>query len=217
MKGAGNLQLTVSCRPHCRTHTMKLKKNLAAAALAVAMVASLATPVFAIEGTSTNSPTGKTELEYNVTEGFTWTIPSKVTFSEAQGSTGAVTASGSELVGDASEKTVTVTKNVIAEGKTLKISVKGEGTGGAFVIKNGTAGTTVLTYTVGKADPVESGEPASYEDVAAEGEILTVSAGTLTGAKVLQFKLNTKANGSDNSAIVAGKYTGNAIFTATVE
>ena len=192
---------------------MKLKKNLAAAVLAAAMVASLTTPVFAADN---EDGTKSTLLTYNVAQEYLWSIPSDVTFSEEQNASGATgTIEGTYEKAD--ENAVVVTKNVIGIGKTLKITVEGDGENNAFTIKTSGANAKVLNYaiTLKKAD-----DELQYGELGTDKVVLSIPAGTNSGEQILKFTLTTKAtdnNNTTNPAVIAGNYTGNAVFTATVE
>lgn len=204
MKGAGNLQLTVSCRPHCRTHTMKLKKNLAAAALAVAMVASLATPVFAIDGSDTDTPTtGTTNVKYDVSVSYEWSIPSEIDFTNAANST--VTTSGSS----GNTQNVLVTKNVIPVGQSLVIKVSSDQyeSNSYYIKATKGASTQKLNYSIKKS--------ADGEALENNAEVLKVESGKDKDSQPLVFTL-TKASGN-NISEKAGNYTDTLTFTASIE
>ena len=195
---------------------MKLKKNLAAAALATAMVASLATPVFAADENKvtdlTQNATKSTTVTYNVTGGYTWTVPAKVDFGKDMGINNssvvgkAQTAEGNQ-VADGTTK-VTVDDNIIPDGQKLQINVKAAANyyvDGSYVIKNG---GTSLNYTIKK-----NGESAALGD---DAEVLTVVAGTKAGEQKLDFTLTTKQDSTEKASEVAGAYTGNLVFTASI-
>lgn len=94
---------------------------------------------------------------------------------------------------------VEVTKNIIPEGKMLKITVAGSGTDNAFTIDNGN--TEKLEYDVNNGKDLTIGET-----------VLTVNAGTNAASKNMKFTLHT--TGKD--AEVAGTYSGNVKYTASI-
>ena len=162
-----------------------MKTKALTIALAAMMAAPTVTPILAEDDTKT------TDVRYSVTAGYEWIIHSKVEFGKDSG------------VGQSVEKTdniVKVTKNVIPDGKVLSISVAGSGDQGAFVIKNG---NTTLTYAV------LDGE----NNIEANNVVLTVAAGTNTGAKNLTYRLTT----GTGTAEVAGDYSGSVTYTAVVK
>lgn len=187
---------------------MKLKKNLAAAVLATAMVASLAAPAFAADGeTATKIESGKTTVKYEVEESYQWTVPAVIDFGTNAG-VGKSDVVGKAKNNEGAEVTdgnkVSVTKNVIAEGKKLRITAKGSGAGNAFTVQNGEAGKQILSYTITRN--------SDSQQVAVEGKVLDVASGTDKGSETLIFKLTTKSEGSE----VAGKYEGTVTYTAAV-
>ena len=177
----------------------KCSKKVLAATVAAAMIATMgASTVFAAEsGTTTvtntsDNSTLNTNVKYAVTAGYEWTIHSAIDFGSNAGINKTV---------EKSKNTVSVSKNIIPDGKTLKITVAGSGDEGAFTIANG---NTKLDYTV-KADE-------SSNDITTGGEVLSVPAGINTGSKDLTFTLTT----STGTAEVAGAYTGIVTYTASV-
>lgn len=155
----------------------KLMGGVAAAAMVVAMVPGMA---FAADQTDTKS----TDVKYEVAQGYEWTIHSEVDFTN--GAT-------------VSDQTVSVTKNVIPNGKQLQIAVKGSGDSSAFSIKS-TEGA-VLNYAVKNGS----------SDVSPNGTVLTVAAGTSAGSVPLTFVL------TKDSVEKAGNYTGTVTYTASIE
>lgn len=184
----------------------KCPKTLLAAGLAVAMVAPMvSTSALAATTGNTTTPTtyDNTIVKYEVTEEYTWSIHSEIDF----GKDNKVT--GNDIVKD-NNNTVSVSKNVIPDGKKLQITVKGNGGGEttdgsdtSFVIANG---DTKLNYTVkaGNTDITTNVTP-----------VLEVAAGTNTGSANMTFTLSTK-NTTENAAEVAGSYVGKVIYTATI-
>lgn len=160
-----------------------------------------------ISGTSANNTTGTTTVKYAVTEGYTWSVPSEIDFSK-DGGAESKTVNGTATNNE--ESKVSVSKNVITEGKKLKITAKGSGSNGAFTIKNitdaqnSTYGSEELTYTI------KVGE--SQTALVADGEVLTVAAGTNTANAALAFTLTT----TNKSAEVAGNYSGTVTYTASI-
>ena len=201
--------------------TKKAAALLLAASLAVSVCA---TPVFAAgtppvqNGTHVQDTTGENitapangkkacmQLKYNVTEGYTWSIPADIDFGKDNGTR------GSQAI--YFDGTVSVKDCVLKNGYTLKISVAGNdgqygmGTNHEFMIK--TAEGAELGYSVkpkaksGYADP--SLTPGS--------DVLSIAAGEAKKEEKLQFGLDTEIDDDANAAEVAGEYIGYAIFTA---
>lgn len=132
-----------------------------------------------------------TTVKYEVTQGYEWTIHSDIDFGKDKGVNQKVALDSN---------TVSVTKNIIPDGKKLQITVKGSGNQNAFAIANG---NTSLNYTVAKG---------AGTDIATGGTVLELAAGTNTGAQALTFTLNT----GDSAAEVAGAYTGTVTYTAAI-
>lgn len=192
---------------------MKKMNKLTAAVLAAAMLGSMAMPVFAADDNDYNAATDTTSAEktrsttvvYAVTASYEWTIHSEVDL-------GTTSTSKNDLE-------VKVTKNVIPEGKVLKITVAGQGTNGAFEIKNqvpdggGTKdGKITRTYTV-KSDEGESGKTSNKTNVEAKGTVMVVPSATNEKTAKLDFEL------VDNTATVtatAGSYKGTVTYTADI-
>jgi len=84
---------------------------------------------------------------------------------------------------------VQVTENIIPEGKKLNIKVAGSGEAGAFTITNG-----------------------GSEDIAVNGDVLNVNAGTNTGETTMKFTLDT----TTKAAEVAGQYNGTLTYTTSI-
>ena len=125
--------------PHCQIIIMKCPKTLLAAAVAATMGATAWGAD--VSGTSAQDTSASTDVKYGVTEGYTWSIHSEIDFGKDAG----VNQTVSKPETNGSSNTVSVTKNVIPDGKKLNISVKGSGTNGEFEIANG---NTKLTYTI---------------------------------------------------------------------
>lgn len=173
---------------------MKCRKGLVAGVVAVCMMGAMGVNAFAadINGTSAQDTTASTTVKYEVTEGYTWSIHSEIDFGKNAGA-------NSKTV-EKTGNTVSVSKNIIPDGKTLKITVKGSGENGEYQIKNG---NTILNYTI-KTDSTE---------IATGGNVLSVAAGTNADSKALTFTLTT----GKGTAEVAGNYTGTVTYTASIE
>lgn len=195
--------------------TKKAAALLLAASLAVSVCA---TPVFAANkneasatGDDVTTPgkttTASTDVEYVVEASYEWSVPSKITFR----------ADTAEVVADSevgNTQKVKVTKNIIPNGKKLKITVDSQTTkevrGRArFAIK--TSDDAYLVYAIKKG--------AGYtEEIPVNGEVMKVESGKKTADTPLKFFLTKDtANGADeNVSEKAGTYTGVAVFTAQV-
>ena len=173
----------------------KMMKKCSSKVLAMAMVVAMMVPgmnVFAADtanGTSAADTNCATTVKYTVTEGYTWQVPATITFEKDAGASKTRTQNGD----------VKVTKNVIGEGKTLKISIASDED---FLIKTGT--NTTLSYTVKKT--------AESEALGEGGEVLSVSAGTYEGTQNLIYTLST----TTGTAEVAGDYEGTLNYVASI-
>ena len=167
---------------------MNKNKFLAMSAAAVMVASAGAMPVMA-EGSDPSSKSA--DVKYNVTECYEWNIHPEIDFGENAGI--------NQTVSKAANK-VAVTENVLHEGAKLHITVRGSGTDGAFSITNGK--TEVLSYAINNG----------AEDLAIDGTVLDVPAGTNVGDKDLEFKLST----TTKAAEVAGSYTGTVSYTAAI-
>ncbi len=167
---------------------MNLKQKVLSGVVALSMVTPLTT-VAALAEDDTKSA----NLNYQVTEGYTWSIHSDVDFGKDAGTNQTVVGTMKET------NTVAVTKNIIGDGKKLNITVAGSGTTGAFTIANG---NTVLAYDVAAGgDAVQTGET-----------VLDVAAGTNKASKEMSFTLHT----TTDEAEVAGSYAGTVTYTAAI-
>lgn len=175
---------------------MKYTKTLLAAAVAVSMVAPMvATTAHAaddVNGTSAEPTTASAHVTYNVTEGYTWNIHSDINFDKDAGAKGKTVVKQNNVV--------SVTKNVIKEGKKLHITAKGSGEKDAFTINNG--GSEVLNYTVTNGGTT----------IEPNGLVMDVVAGTDKDNKDLTFTLTT----TNKAAEVAGEYSGTVTYTASI-
>lgn len=216
--------------------TKKAAALLLAASLAVSMCA---TPVFADydmgkqDGSQTTGDAGlTTHVYYEVTEGYTWSVPSTIDFGKDAGvnqrptvKAGFDTESGTKASENnnwqGTAPTVKVTKNTIKPGKSLKIKLAGkdEALNGFVVYTTNNHGLEFgVKTTKEKKDGVET---AAYQgiDVDPHGsQIFELNAGVDTGAVELEFELNTAKDVSNGGAIrtaeFAGEYTGLVKFTA---
>lgn len=132
-----------------------------------------------------------TNVKYQVSQGYEWTIHSDIDFGSDKGVNKSV---------ELTNNSISVTKNIIPDGTKLQITVNGSGTDNAFTISNG---DTDLDYTVAK-----TGETA----ISSGDTVLELEAGTNTGAQSLTFTLNT----GSAEAEVAGTYTGEVTYTAAI-
>lgn len=210
--------------------TKKAAALLLAASLAVSVCAM---PVFAEDVTTppnmgkqdgSNEP-AKTSLTtnvlYEVTEGYTWSVPATIDFgSNAGGSSqtrivDANLETGNGVAASATKGTapkVMVTKNVIGTGKNLKINLKATG---GFKVKN--KQNTELSYEVKTtAEKIDGNATTSYTEKNVDAtngtDILTLAAGKNTGEVDLEFTLTT----TNDTAETAGKYTGTVTFTSSI-
>ncbi len=132
-----------------------------------------------------------TNVYYNVDQTYTWSVHSDIDFGKDAGA-GTTVESDSNVV--------RVTENVITEGSHLYISIKGSGTDRTFTIseRNGTN----LDYDVyNGTTKVATGE-----------NILNIEAGNNADSAELRFVLHTQ----DDTAEIAGDYSGTVTYTATI-
>lgn len=201
---------------------MRLTKKAAALLVAATMIASVGvTPVFAVDANKnsdaniqndtganvtayTTAQSGYTKLTYEVTSGYTWSIPADITFTKDSGVNKDV-----DVTATTDQKTSVVVKDCkLPKDYTLKVTVKGDGTtksdgtstSDAFSIKSDEG--QVLDYKITKGSETSA--------LLVNGEVLSVPAGTATETATLKFTLST----AKTTAEVAGTYTGYAIFTA---
>lgn len=203
---------------------MKLTKKAAALLLAASLAVSVcATPVFAENttppinnGQHVQDATGEnvdtvttqkqacTQLKYNVTEGYTWSIPADINFG---GDNGVTNANKTE------RGKVTVNNCKIKDTYTLKITIAGNGgrygmgTSSEFMVK--TAEGAELPYEVN----VKKNGAATATPVMTGSEVLELAAGNNHAESELTFTLKTQTTDTD-AAEKAGEYIGYAIFTA---
>lgn len=192
---------------------MRLTKKAAALLVAAAMVMSMGTTVFAGDDDGensttddktqnvtsfTNPATNTTNLTYTVSDGYTWTVPKDITFTNTKGNT-------DDVVVD--QQKVTVNNCVIPYNNVLTITVAGDGTSNAFTIKDEKAAASTLNYEIKLKDATSALE--------VNGTVLTVEAGTKSGEKEMSFTLKTK-NADETKSEIAGTYKGTATFTAKV-
>ena len=228
-KESADPKLAVSCGPHCRNTIMKLTKNAAALLLAASLAVSVcATPVFAdtppvtngttVQSTGENitAPTEEkqacTKLSYQVTAGYTWSIPADIDFGKDSGVNKDVVPTGTP------KTTVMVSDCKINNGKTLHIDMKGNGGGdkkitsgnGEFKIASDENETLVYEVKAGDSETEINTTVNSGDDV------LKLEAGKEKITKYLSFTLKT-VRSAENVSEKAGSYYGYAIFTAQLK
>lgn len=171
---------------------MKKYMNRAAA------IATAAAMVFSASGMNVlaadNKTTDTTTVKYSVEESYTWSVPSEIEFTSTSDTVIANADSGNT-------QKVKVTKNVIAENKKLQIKAAGSGTSGAFTIQTNEA-VRILPYSIKVGNAVDN--------LAVNGVVLEVNAGTNTGVADLTFTL------TKDSVEQAGDYNGTVTYTAVV-
>ena len=167
-----------------------MMKKYTGKVLAATMAVSMMIPMAGTSVLAAEPDTKQTQVKYEVTQGYEWTIHSDIDFGNDKGVNTTVKKDNN---------IVAVNKNIIPDGKTLKITVKGSGTAGAYEIKNG---NTTLNYTI------KDGE----SEIATGGDVMNVGAGTNSDSKDLTFVLTT----GNGTAEVAGNYTGTVTYTASI-
>lgn len=200
--------------------TKKAASLLLAASLAVSVCAM---PVFAtdtsLSGSKTAGPS-TTQVKYEVTEAYEWTVPALIDFGENAGpgakrvvnttleKNGANTPSTGT---NGTAPKVIVTKNVITDGKSLKITLAPATPSTDFTVKN--EQNVELTYAVTLTKTkigtdIKDNLTTPIEKTGTQ--ILEVKAGTNTAEAELKFELSTTSDTSEK----AGSYTGTVQFTA---
>lgn len=220
---------------------MKLTKKAAALLLAASLAVSVcATPVFAADPNMGSNPvnsnnaiagitTGDTQIRYKVTESYMWSVPATIDFgvNAGENNTSTVNATldkdkpGTKADNDGTGKwkgtapKVTVTKNVIGDGKKLQIVFDPtylDQTNGEFYVAT-SGGAVKLYYTVTKPAPGGTGEKLTKTNTV----VLSVPSGTNTAEQELVFKLETAANNAArNAAEKAGSYEGHVVFSSKI-
>lgn len=147
------------------------------------------------------SDTKGTGIAYTVTETYAWTVHSLVDFGDNKGSNTHSTVS--------KENAVVVTKNVIRNGYTLKISLSDDNS-----FKVSTEQGNTLDYRVYNRQLENDIIPTSAVPLGIGDTVLTVPAGVNSARSPLTFDLTT-AFGT-NAAEVAGDYVGVIRYKAEV-
>lgn len=142
-----------------------------------------------------------TGIAYTVTETYSWTVHSLVDFGDNKGSNTHSTVS--------KENAVVVTKNVIRNGYTLKISLSDDNS-----FKVSTEQGNTLDYRVYNKQWENDIIPTSAVPLGIGDTVLTVPAGVNSAKFPLTFDLTT-AFGT-NAAEVAGDYVGVIRYKAEV-
>lgn len=163
---------------------MKIRNKIAACSMIAMLVASLAMPVFA--DTLTGTGTSGINVQYDVTPGFTWSIPSNT----------------ADITNGEVERTVTVNSVIIPASNHLDIKVSSTNASETAwkLVNTSDSNTTTnyIEYTITKGtDTIQSG-----------GTIFSVASGELTGTATL--KINTTSAAKN----YAGTYTDTLTFTA---
>lgn len=167
---------------------MKCRKGLVAGVVAVCMMGAMGVNAFA--ESTTNTTSGETSVKYDVSEAYTWVVPSEIDFTNAKDAT--VTTSGTS----GNTQNVQVTKNVIENGKKLHIILDTTNTF-KIISKEGAE----LSYTIKK----------DGNNLTAGSTVLDVEAGTATGSATLTFVL------TKDTVEKAGNYTGTVAYSSSIE
>lgn len=169
-----------------------MMKKYACKVLAAAMAVSMMVPgVNALAATTASGNKADTNVKYDVTESYTWSVPTTIDFTNASDAT--VTTNESDTVA----QNVKVTKNIIANNKKLHIILDNSNT---FKISSTEGATLDYTVKVGNNDTALN----------AGGTVLDVNAGTNEGSATLKFELKK------DSVEKAGNYTGTLSYVSSV-
>ena len=189
--------------PHTNKYVLPLPnrgmmKKYAKRVLAAAMAVSMVMPMTGISAMAATTTSGETMVSYEVKESYTWSVPTKITFTSDLETVKAEAESGET-------QKVKVTENVIAAGHKLQITATGSGDAKAFTIKESENNNT-LSYTikVGDADT----------ELTSGGVVLEVEAGTNAKSVPLTFTLEKKVSGQTSEK--AGNYEGTVSYTSEV-
>ena len=183
----------------CREKIMM--KKYACKVLAAAMAVSMMVPgVNVLAATTTNSGSetdtqAETKVKYSVSTSYEWSVPTEIEFTKDSGTIEANADSGNT-------QKVKVTKNVIPNGQKLHIVAEGDGTEGAFQIKE-TAHNNVLPFNITVGDE-------STVLVAKTGTVLDVEAGINAKSVKLTFKLQKE------NVEKTGEYSGKVTYTSSI-
>ncbi len=161
-----------------------MKKALSLA-LALVFAFALAIPAFA-ENTNMSGNSQNVTATYTVSEAYTVSIPSGITFDADK----------------SAQETVSVSGALINSGKKVQVKLAAADEDDAFELEyiENSAVVEALTYTV------KVGETS----VAATGtEVLSVAAGTATGSAIIDFAITEDAN-------YQGTYTDSLTFSVAV-
>lgn len=169
-----------------------MMKKYAGKVLAAAMAVSMVMPGVNVLAADANTTSGTTQVKYDVTQAYTWVVPTQIDFTNAKDAT--VTTSGTS----GNTQNVQVTNNVIPNGKKLHITI--EKTTNSFSVIS-TEGAK-LSYTV------KVGE--NNTALAAGGTVLDVNAGTNKGSATLKFEL------TKDSVEKAGNYTDTITYKSEI-
>lgn len=168
-----------------------MKKNYAGKAAAVTMAAAMM--VSMMGATAFAADTKDTTVKYSVKEGYEWSIPTEIEFTD---SVDTVTTDGTS----GKTQNVYVSKNVINNGKMLQIDLNNP----TFTITTTEAqGSAELTYTVHH-------EGYNVDLSATNTLVLQQNAGSQGGQAQLKFTLNK------DTVEKAGDYTGTLSFIASI-
>lgn len=168
-----------------------VNKVLAVATAVTMVVPMVGMNVFAEDA---NTKTGQTNVEYTVQESYTWSVPTKITFTSNNTK---ITTSGTT----GATQDVQVTKNIIPNNKKLVISVTNQD------YKIQTTDGASLNYKVSV-----KGTGDQYNELTStKKDVLSVDAGTNTGSATLKFEL------TKDPVEKAGTYTGIVSYTSKLE
>ena len=154
-------------------------------------------------GIAADPDTKTTTVEYAVDSAYTWAIHDGIDFGSNLG-VGHNDATSSQTAQiDSADNGVTVSQNIIDDGKKLQITVIGANmSSDQYRVVNG---STYLNYAISKNSDMSS-------PLGANAVVLEVAAGTNTGNQALYFRLNT----GSAAAEVAGSYLDTLTYTAAI-
>ena len=149
-----------------------------------------------VSGTSASDTTCQTTVKYSVGEGYTWQVPTEVTFTA-----NALTQTS------AADNGVKITKNVIKSGQKLSIKLTADQKFTISANAKDQADAT-LGYEIYK------GTTETEPKLSAGDEVLSAKAGINEASTAMTYKLTTVTESGKSE--VAGSYTGTLSYTASV-
>lgn len=183
-------------------------KKLITLLLSVLMIATCSMTVFAWDeepkpGNDESTDDHQTLISYKVEESYEWSAPVDISFEK-------------NLYTDTKPGTVSITKNIIAGGKTLNIHIMGDAANEFKVTSRAEDGSVVRNFAVNKG--------STYEEdtiLASDAVICSAASGVNAHSETLAFTLLNPDGGVGavlgTKQLSAGEYSGLVNFKATID